>query len=253
MATDYDVIAERYRRAKLQPWRALVESFTLFELIGGLSGLTVVDLACGEGHYTRLLRRQGAERVTGVDLSAGMIALARAEEQANPLEIDYHVHDVRNLDLPEQFDLAVAAYLLNYARSRDELGAMCQAIARTLKPGGRFVTVNSNPALDFNRLPSFAPYGFDISWDGDVREGMPYTWTFHLDDGPLRIENYYLNASSHEQALRAAGFGEVRWHSPRLAPAVEEGDGRDFWGPFLAHAPAIFLECVKSEASPAAS
>jgi toxoflavin synthase len=41
---------------------------------------SVLDLACGEGFYTRLLRQTGAGRVVGVDLSAGMIALARQEE-----------------------------------------------------------------------------------------------------------------------------------------------------------------------------
>ena len=37
------------------------------------------------------------------------------------------------------------AYVLNYASTVDELIAMRQAISRSLKPGGRFVTVNNNP------------------------------------------------------------------------------------------------------------
>src|SRR5262245_49725574 len=49
MITDYDVIATRYRRAKEQPWRSTIESFSLLELVGRLSGQAVVDLACGEG------------------------------------------------------------------------------------------------------------------------------------------------------------------------------------------------------------
>ena len=36
-------------------------------------------------------------------------------------------------------------YLLTYASTVDELIAMRQAISRSLKPGGRFVTVNNNP------------------------------------------------------------------------------------------------------------
>ncbi len=79
MSTDYDTIAERYRRAKQQPWRSSVESFTLMGLVGDLTAQAVVDLACGEGFYTRLLRQRGAARVVGVDLSQSMIALARSE------------------------------------------------------------------------------------------------------------------------------------------------------------------------------
>ncbi len=246
MTTDYDAIAGRYRRAKQQPWRAAIETFTLLGLAGDLTGRAVVDLACGEGFYTRLLRQNGAESVLGVDLSEGMIGLAHEEEAARPLGIDYLVGDGKDLRLPGEYDLAVAAYLLNYARDRAELGAMCRGVARCLRPGGRFVTVNSNPDLDYGRLPSFREYGFDVETGGGVAEGTPITWTFHLDDGPLRVENYHLDGAAHEEALRAAGFGEIRWHMPRLSPPAEAAQGRDYWASFLAHAPVIFIECLKS-------
>lgn len=245
MLTDYDAIAEDYRKAKQQPWRSAVESFTLLDLIGDPSGKAVVDLACGEGFYTRLLRSRGAARAVGVDLSAGMIDLARDQEAARPLGIDYVVQDGRDLHLDGPFDLAVAAYLLNYARTREELEAMCRGVAGCLRPGGRFVAVNSNPDLDFGRLPPFRRYGFELDADGPVGEGTPFTWTFHLDDGPLEVENYHLGTETHERALRASGFREIRWHGPRLSPEAEAADGRAYWAAFLDSSPIAFLECVK--------
>lgn len=245
MTTDYNAIAARYKRAKEQPWRSFIESFTLLSLVGDLSGLSVVDLACGEGYYTRILRRQGAASVVGLDLSEGMIALARAEESARPLGIRYLVGDGRTLEFSESFDLAAAAYLLNYARSRAELDAMCRGIAHCLKPGGRFVTVNSNPAFDFKQTDSFRKYGFGVSAEAELREGTPYTWTLFLDDGPLCLENYFLDQQAHDQALRSAGFREVRWQPPQLSPLGEAAEGRDYWTTFLTRAPVIFLECVK--------
>src|SRR5262249_56939118 len=112
------------------------------DMRGDRAGRPVGDLACGEGFYTRRLRQHGAARAVGVDLSEGMIHLAREQESAHPLGIEYLVQDGRDLRLSEDFDLAVAAYLLNYARDRAELGAMCRGIAPCLKPGGRFVTAN---------------------------------------------------------------------------------------------------------------
>jgi hypothetical protein len=53
MTTNYDPIAEQYKQSKHQPWRIYIETFTLMSLIGELSGKRVVDLACGEGFYTR--------------------------------------------------------------------------------------------------------------------------------------------------------------------------------------------------------
>jgi SAM-dependent methyltransferase len=245
MTTDYDTIAESYKRSKQQPWRTFIESFTLMELIGDLSGKAVVDLACGEGYYTRILRRQGAARVVGVDLSERMIELARAEEARHPLGIDYLVQDGRNLTLRAEFDLAVAAYLLNYARDREELREMCVGIARCLRPGGRFVTINSNPGLEFRDRPSYRAYGFETDVGSEPHEGMPITWRFFLDHGSFQIENYYLDVATHEWALQAAGLRAIRWHRPRVSPRGEAAHGRDYWASFLAHPPVIGLDCVK--------
>jgi SAM-dependent methyltransferase len=245
MTTDYDPIAEQYKRSKQQPWRAFIEAFTMMQLIGDPTGKAVVDIACGEGFYTRLLPQLGARRVTGVDLSQRMIELAKAQEAQQPLGIDYVLGDGRNLALGTQYDLAIAAYLLNYARDRGELDAMCSGIAGCLRPGGRFVTVNSSPALDFRNVPSYRKYGFETSIVGKLREGLPITWTFFLEDGSFKIENYFLDTAIHEQALRSAGFREIRWHKPRLSPEGEATYGRDFWRSFLDHSPIIFIEGFK--------
>jgi SAM-dependent methyltransferase len=242
MFTDYDAIAEEYRRAKRQPWRSRVEAFTLLELAGDVAGLAVLDLACGEGHYTRRLADRGAARVVGVDLSEEMIALAREQEAARPLGIEYAVGDGRTLGFAGEFHLVVAAYLLNYARDADELAAMARGIAGALRPGGRFVAVNSSPDLEPFRRLSFRPYGFDVEF-ADAAEGAPITWTFHLEGAPLRIENYHLGAATHERAFREAGFADVRWHRPRLAPGTEDSES---WRPFLDNPPILFLECRRA-------
>src|SRR3954454_8517125 len=96
----------------------------------GLQAKPVVKLACGEGFYTRLLRQHGAAKALGVDLSERMVGLARAQEAQDPLGVEYLVGDARDLALGAEYDLAVAAYLLNYARDSDELGAMCRGVAR---------------------------------------------------------------------------------------------------------------------------
>ena len=144
-----------------------------------------------------------------------------------------------------EYDLAVAAYLLNYARDRAELGAMCNGIAHCLRPGGRFVTVNCSPALDFRVAPSYRKYGFDTSVASDFGEGAPIRWTFFLEDGSFEIENYFLDVPIHEEAFRSAGFREIRWHGPLLSLDGEAAHGRDFWASFLAHSPIIFIECFK--------
>jgi len=243
MTTNYDPIAEQYKRSKRQPWRAYIEAFTLMRLIGNPTGKTVIDIACGEGFYTRMIRQRGAAKVTGVDLSEKMIGLARASEAQQRLGIDYIVGDGRDLGVAASFDLAVAAYFLNYAHDRDELNAMCSGIARCLKPGGRLVTVNCNPACNFPASPSYRKYGFETSVVGPLREGAPITWTFYLEDGPFAVENYFLSVEIHEEALRAAGFRDISWHQPILSPEGQSAHGSDYWSDLLDHPPLIFIEC----------
>ena len=244
MTTNYDPIAELYRRAKQQPWRAYIEAFTLMAMIGDPTDKAVIDIACGEGFYSRMIRERGAAKVIGVDLSEKMIELAQASEAKQRLGIDYIVGDARSLRFDAGFDLAIAAYLLNYARDRAELDAMCKGVARSLRPGGRFVTVNCNPACDFPSAPPYRKYGFETSVVGEFLEGAPITWTFYLEDGAFEIENYFLRVQTHEEALRAAGFKEVRWRRPLLSREGEAGYGRDYWSALLDFPPVIFIECL---------
>jgi ubiquinone/menaquinone biosynthesis C-methylase UbiE len=244
MTTNYDPIAEQYKRSKQQPWRAYVEAFNLMKLIEDPTGKSVIDIACGEGFYTRMLHRRGASKVVGVDVSQKMIALARAADLEERLGIDYMVADARDLNPGTKYDLAVAAYLLNYARDSDELAAMCRAVARCLKPNGRFVTVNSSPQCDFSSAPSYRKYGFETSVVGEFREGAPITWNFYLDDSQFQIENYFFGVETHENALRAAGFQEIHWHQPALSPEGAAVFGSDYWFDLLRNSPIIFIECL---------
>jgi SAM-dependent methyltransferase len=244
MPTDYNAIAAQYQKAKRHPWRMHIEHFTFFSLLGDLHGKAVLDLACGEGFFTRFIKQAGVGRVVGIDISAGMIDLARAEEAAHPLGIEYQVHDVKYLTLRETFDLVVAAYLLNYASTEEDLGLMCQGIARALKPGCRFVTVNNNP--DVESFADGQKYGFIKSCAAAPAEGTPITWTFLLDEGPLPITNYHLSRATHEKVLRASGFRDLRWHSPQVSPAGVAANGREFWSAFLERPPVIFLEATRA-------
>ena len=76
MPAQYDAIAREYQRTKESPLRRHVEAYSFFQMLGDVSGLAVLDLACGEGFYTRLIRQAGAASAVGVDISSEMIALA---------------------------------------------------------------------------------------------------------------------------------------------------------------------------------
>ena len=63
----------------------------LLELLGDVTGRSVLDAGCGEGYLARVLAGRGA-RVTGIDLSPRLIEIAREKDTAG--EIDYRVADL---------------------------------------------------------------------------------------------------------------------------------------------------------------
>jgi ubiquinone/menaquinone biosynthesis C-methylase UbiE len=245
MSTHYDHIAEQYKRAKLIPWRHHVEQYSLLTLLGGVEGKSVLDLACGDGHYTRMVKALGAARAVGVDISTKMIELAQDSERANGLGVEYIIADARSVQFPDRFDVVLAAYLLNYARTREELLDMCVAIARNLKPGGRFVTVNNNPLQRPESFHKTRKYGFVKSAGEKIRNGTTLRYTIFLGNETFQFDNYHLDIATHEWALREAGLDGIQWHPLELSPAEVSGPNREYWDDFFTDPSVILFECRK--------
>ncbi len=246
--SEYDAIAGAYKDSKQLSFREYIEEYTLFETLGDITGIKVLDLACGEGFYTRKLKRAGAGEVLGVDVSAEMIRLAKAEERARPAGCRYLYRDAAALVLDEPVDLVVAMYLLNYARDGNELLRFVRAAHGALKPGGRFVGSNDNVLYAPGGTVSYARYGFEKEYTGTPSEGTPsdgdpIVYRFTNDDGTrFEFNNYYLSPGTYRRAFEEAGFVGFHWIEPRLHPS-ERDNG--FWDEFMAVPPVIGFATVK--------
>ena len=243
--TDYNQIARQYRKAKEHPWRSRIEIYSFMKLLGDVAGKTVIDVACGEGYLSRRVRKAGAAQVVGIDISERMIDLANTQEAADPLGIRYRVEDARETVPEQQFDVAISGWLLDYAGTRAELATMCHGVARSLKPGGRFVTDMTNPALYDMKIPDYRKYGFTISREDRARDGAPIRITTYLEDSTFDIENRYLPIDAYEPAFAVAGFRNFAVHAPELAPHPQGIDDREYWADFLHSPPFILIDCVK--------
>ncbi|WP_079064252.1 class I SAM-dependent methyltransferase [Streptomyces sp. NRRL F-4489] len=182
----------------------------------------VLDIGCGAGATTRLAARRAAGgHALGVDLSAPMLARARAgaarEGLANVAfeQADAQVHAFP----PDGFDVAVSRFGVMFFA--DPVAAFGN-IGRALRPGGRLAFVCGAEAGDsewFRALAALRPYlpmdDFGASGDGY----SPGMFSF-ADPGRVRA------------VLSAAGFAEVA-----VAPAVAYG----VWGRDAADAAAFLL------------
>lgn len=247
MSAYYDHIAKEYQHSRQLPFRLYGEVYTYLNLIGDVTGLAVLDLACGDGIYSRVLKRRGAARVVGVDISTKMIELAQAAESREPLGIEYLVSSAEDLGKISTFDLVVASFLLNHAQTREQLQQMCASIAANLKPGGRFVAVNNNQEQPPETYPYSSIYGFRKDINGPLQPGQKITYTLINPDSQqeVKIDDYYLSTATYEEVLSEVGLEEICWHSPQVSPTGIEKFGQDYWQSYLDYPFILFLTCQK--------
>ena len=54
----YAEISVEYKKSKMLPFRTISETPTFMKVLGkNLGNQNVIDYACGEGHYTRIIRK----------------------------------------------------------------------------------------------------------------------------------------------------------------------------------------------------
>jgi SAM-dependent methyltransferase len=173
-------------RAGFDVFRDLVNTPAFLRLLPSVAGLQVLDLACGEGHNTRLLADRGAD-VVALDISERFIRAAASHTSSG---IRFVIGDGAELPfVSESFD-AVTAFmsLMDIAEPERTL----QEIARVLRPGGLLQFSVLHPATS-------TPVRHWIhNGDGD-REALAVGGYFY--EGPLH-ETWTFGAAPAE--LRAA-------------------------------------------------
>ncbi|GAB2890451.1 class I SAM-dependent methyltransferase [Streptomyces mayteni] len=147
-ANDYDGFAEAYAAENENSLvTAYYERPAMLALAGDVAGRRILDAGCGSGPLSAALRDRGAV-VTGVDASAGMLALARRR-----LGDDADLHAVDLSDpLPfadGAFDDVVASLVLHYL---EDWGPTLAEMRRVLRPGGRLIASVHHFPDDFHDL-----------------------------------------------------------------------------------------------------
>jgi len=108
-------------------------------------GDSLLDLACGYGRHSLLFAERGLE-VTGLDLSAFYIEIAREAATKARFEVEFIVADMREIPYTNAFDAAVSMFTsFGFFPTRDEDMGVLAGAARALKPGGKLLIDYENP------------------------------------------------------------------------------------------------------------
>ena len=124
----------------------------------GARGRTVLEVGCGAGVDLARFARGGAE-VTGVDLSASAIELARANFEQQGLPGRFEVADGERLPFEDNtFDIVYAHGVVQYTADPRRLVDECR---RVLKPGGQAIFQVYNRISWLNALSKLMKVGLE--------------------------------------------------------------------------------------------
>ncbi|MFB7110802.1 class I SAM-dependent methyltransferase [Streptomyces sp. NPDC056291] len=207
-ANDCDSFAEAY---SAETENSLVNAYyarpAMLALAGDVACRRILDAGCGSGPLSAALRDRGAV-VTGVDASAGMLALAR-RRLGN--DVALHLADLSD-PLPFDdgaFDDVVASLVLHYL---EDWGPTLAEIRRVLRPGGRLIASVDHPFVAYTIQDPRPDYFATTSYTFD--------WTFNGQSAPMRFWRRPLHAMT--DAFTTAGFCLAVISEPQPDPAARE-------------------------------
>lgn len=180
----------------------------------------VLDHGCGPGKVAQRVARRYGTRVLAVDSSPAMLAIA-SRERAEPL-VDYRLVADERLPFPDGgVDAAMSCYVLINIASLDRIRAAVAEVHRTLRPGGRYAVLDTNPdstGIEFRTFRSGEPGRRYAA--GEARRVV-----LRGQGGTIiELTDHHWPKGAYRELLEGAGFRNVRMEEPVVAHAAARGE-----------------------------
>jgi 2-polyprenyl-3-methyl-5-hydroxy-6-metoxy-1,4-benzoquinol methylase len=189
-----------------------------------IDGKKLLDLGCGTGAISIPFAKTGFD-VTGVDLSADMLALAHEKAIQEKCPIQLIEQDMSKFESGEQYDIiGIFCDSLNYLATEEDVIATFQQAYNHLQEGGLLVfDVHSLYKINeiFNEY-TFASNeaNFSFIWNcfqGQTPDSVEHELTFFVEDAETetyhRFDECHVQRTFHyatyEKWLKAVGFSDI--------------------------------------------
>lgn len=100
-------------------------------------GDSLLDVACGYGRHALLLATQYALKVTGIDVSPGLITTAKRLAAEQHIDINYEVRHAKDLPRNNDFNQTLIGYNSFSLFSPEDAPVILKGIHRGLRSTGR--------------------------------------------------------------------------------------------------------------------
>lgn len=143
---------DRHLEESADTYQAEVVAPNLLRVLELRPGVRVLDVACGQGFFTRKFADAGA-RVVGVDISPELI---RTAHERSP-HIPFYAAPAHQLPFVKTGSVDIATIILAIQNMKN-MPEVFAEMKRVLAPGGRLIVVMNHPAF---RIPKRSRWGWD--------------------------------------------------------------------------------------------
>lgn len=205
---------DRHLETDKDSYQEKVIAPSLIRLLAIKKGMRILDLAAGQGFFSRKFAARGAS-VVGADISKELIAAAKKRSP----EIPFHVAPSDKLGFAQGETFEAVTIVLAIQNIENMQGTFDEAW-RVLKPGGRLILVLNHPTF---RIPKRSGWGFDQSQNTQYRriDGYLSSTTNKIvmhpgEKGSQETISYHRSLQEFFKALNKAKFCVTRleeWNS----------------------------------------
>ncbi|MBR9690318.1 class I SAM-dependent methyltransferase [Candidatus Woesearchaeota archaeon] len=172
----------------------------------------ILDIGCGTGGHIEFLEKEFY--CVGVDSSKEMIEAAKKKVKSKVF-----VHDMRKIDLDENFDVILCIYdVINNLPSKNDVKKAFGAVNKNLKKEGVFVfdiiTKKAMKGMNDFQIQAGHTGKNSFIWENKYEEGI-WEWTFTVfspkPDGSYKKQvethkEYYYSVDDLKKILKDCGF-----------------------------------------------
>lgn len=189
-------------------YQAKVIAPNLMRILDIKKGERVLDVACGQGYFTREALKY-TDKVVGADISKELVARAKAQTPG----ATFFATPASTLSFAKdgEYDAALCVLAL---QNIEDIGAVFKEVRRVLTPGGRFVFVLNHPTF---RVLKRSSWGWDEEAKTQYRriDGYLSAAKVAVDMAPGKTKksdtvSYHRSLQDFFKALHGAGFSVAR-------------------------------------------
>lgn len=196
----------------------------LLRILGDIKGKKILDLGCGQGMFSELLRDNGAI-VTGIDAGKELINIAEEnskrtnEKKTN--KVTYYTTSAEDLFMLKHatFDIVVCVLAL---QNIEYLQKTFDEVKRVLKVNGTFIFVLNHPSF---RIPKESSWGIDTTHEVQYRRIDAYMSESQvkIDMTPGNVEDKKYTMSFHRPLqVYVKALSKVGMHIIRLEEWISD-------------------------------